>query len=96
MKLNIKWGNAMILLAIINTIIIIIMLCLAGCTKTAIKRTDDYLAFTHYEFLMKSDMTNAEAVIDGEYRHYSVGSRSQSPDPNGIRAIVEGVVEGML
>ena len=79
------------------TVIIICMagMIITGCTKTAIKRTDNYLAFTHYEFLMRSNMTNAEAVIDGDYRHYSVGSREQSPDPNSIRAIVEGVIEGL-
>ena len=84
-------------------ILIIIACWQPGCTKTAMKRTvrtelvqcchlpnpvvTEYTAFTHYEFLMRSKMEGAEMVVDGDYRHLSIESREQRPDPNTIRAI---------
>ena len=41
---------------------------------------------------MKSDMQNAEAVIDGPYRHYAIERRIQLPDPNTAKAVVKGAV----
>ncbi len=49
--------------------------------------TIEYIAFTHWEFMMRSKMEEAEVVVDGDYRHYSVGSREQYPDPNTVEAL---------
>ena len=78
-----------IIVAIILMAVMAFCLLTQGCTKTAIKRItpDSYLAFTHYEFVMKSDMQELEAVVDGDYRHYVIGRRTQAPDPNTLKAV---------
>jgi len=79
---------------------------LSGCTSTAMKRiatrelvqcchlpspiVTEYTSFVHREFLMRSKMSEAEAVVDGDYRHYSIGTREQMPDPNSIDATFKG------
>ena len=91
---------------------VMIICLLTGCTKTAMKRTvtrelvqcchlpnpiiTEYTAFTHYEFLMRSKMEGAEMVVDGDYRHLSIESREQRPDPNTIKEITEVVVTGLV
>jgi len=88
-----NWG----LLGFIILVVVwaVILSLISGCTKTAVKRievkpdgTRLYTAFTHYECLMKSEMDNAEVVIDGPYRHYAIGKRTQSPDSNSIEALL--------
>lgn len=90
----------------------VIGIMLAGCTTTLTKRittetisqcchlptktTTEYTSFAHREFLMRSTMEDAEVVIDGAYRHYSISSREQAPDPNSVRAVTEGVVSGVV
>ena len=76
------------------------VLVFSGCTKTALKRIVidpngliSYTAFTNYECMMKSAMEDAEVVIDGDYRHYAIGSREQWPDPNSIEAAVKAAIE---
>ncbi len=51
--------------------------------------------FFHLECLMRSRMDNAEVLIDGDYRHYYMESRVQSPDPNTTQIIKNGVVTGV-
>lgn len=91
--------------------VVIFMCHVCGCTHTAMKRTrteliqechrpnivvNEYTSFVHREFLMRSKMTNAEAVVDGDYRHYSIESREQRPDPNTAGAVTEGAVRGIV
>lgn len=82
--------------------ILIIFLCWQpGCTSTGMKRITspdgtEYTSFVHREFLMRSKMKEAEVVVDGDYRHYAIGTRIQAPDPNGVRAITEGAVDAAV
>ena len=45
---------------------------------------------------MRSKMSEAEVVVDGDYRHYAIGTREQHPDPNTVKAITEGVVGAVI
>lgn len=90
-----KYAFAIIVIALC---LVAIVLSLCGCTHTALKRKvspsgKSYTSFVHREFLMRSKMEEAEAVVDGDYRHYSIGTRVQAPDPNSIDAMGNTGVE---
>jgi len=95
------------LMLILIVIAIVLWFC-TSCTSTALKQITTleynlndpnevketrYTAFSHHEFLMQSEMDNAEVVIDGQYRHYAIGKRVQIPDSNSIEALTPALLE---
>ncbi len=101
MKLNINWGNAMILLGIINIIIVLIMLCFSGCIQHELDYTyylsepnSLHVEKFHYKqnvCLAETDKIMTEAAF-ADVIKVSIDRSVQRPDPNSVKAVTEGVV----